>query len=312
MHPRSRLTKRQSRSFARQQRDRLAWKIGLIVVALLSWLFVFSRLSWLGVFSIANVEVYGADPDISVGIRTAAIDALQGSYLGLFSRSDTVIYPKRAVISAVTAASPRIEKVDVRRAGLHGIAITVTEKTPAAIICSELPDFSSETASAGDEPATAHSGCYFADDSGLIFREAPAFSGQVYRRYFEPSLADSASSTSIVGSYATSSETFSALQAFYTGLHQNGIEARGILMKDGGEYELYAVNPSPRGASSSSESTDIAVIYFNQSRPLDDELSNLVSFWAKEENGARAKGGAVRFDSIDVRYGSNVFYRLEK
>jgi len=314
MNPRSRLSKSQSKSFVRQQRDRTVWKIGLVFVVILAWLFVFSRLSWLGAFAISNVEVYGADPDITGQLRDAALSELDGSYLSLFARSDTAIYPRTAITRAVMAASMRIDTVDVHRAGFHGLAITVTEKAPAAIVCAGLPDFSSDPsgAAASTTASADDAGCYYADDSGLIFQSAPTFSDQVYRRYYEPDLADTASSSGLVGTYATSTQEFSALQAFFAGAHGAGIHALGILMKDSGEYELYAENPSFAKASGTDTRSDIAVIYFNDAGSLPTELSDLISFWDKESSQARASGTDMHFDSIDVRYGSNVFYRLEK
>jgi hypothetical protein len=311
---RSRLSKRQSMSFVRRQRDRTTWKVGLVFVVILAWLFVFSRLSGLGMFSISHVEVYGADPDITAQLRNAALSELYGSYFRLFARSDTFIYPRRDIAETVKAASVRVDTVDVRRAGLHGLAITVTEKVPVAIVCAGLPDFSADPSggSASTTPVADDSGCYYADDSGFIFAKAPSFSSQIYRRYYEPDLADMASSSGPIGAYATSTEEFTALQSFFTGVHDNGIHALGILLKDGGEYELYAENPSAAALSAADAHSNIAVIYFNDAGSLATELSSLVSFWAKEASKARASGTSLHFDSIDVRYGSNVFYRLQK
>lgn len=314
MNSRTRLSNRQSKSFVRQQRDRTIWKIGLFIVVILAWLFVLSRISWLGAFAISNVEVYGADPDITPALRTAALSQLQGSYMSLFARSDSLIYPRGAIVQAIKAASDRVNSVDVRRAGFHGLAITVTEKAPAAIVCAGLPDFSSDPSgdAASSTATTDDTGCYYADNSGLIFEAAPSFSNQVYRRYYEPNQADTASSSGPIGAYATSTQEFAALQTFFVGAHDAGIHTLGILVKDGGEYELYAENPAALSSTGADDHTDIVVIYFNDAGSLQTELSNLISFWSKQFSDARANGTAPHFDSIDVRYGSNVFYRLQK
>ena len=312
MNLRTRLSKSQSRSFARTRRDRRFWAAGLVVVVLLAWVFVFSRLSGLNAFEITNVQIFGADPDIVSALRTAALSELNGSYFALFDRANAALYPKSAIAAAIMSASARVDEVDIHHAGIHGLSITVNERTPAAVVvCAELPDFSSDPDTDGN--------CYLADSTGIIFEAVSSSSPELADRYYEPSLADSdptgQASPDIIGSYATSTQEFSALQSFVDGVRASRISTFGVLMKDSGEYELYAENPSgaPADASvatSTGEAPDIAVIYFNDSSPFPTELSDLTAFWDKEMSQDSAS--QPRFESIDLRYGPNVFYRLEK
>lgn len=311
MNPRTRLSKSQSKSFVRRRRDRLVWQVGLALVVILAWIFVLSRLSWLGAFTITNVQVYGADPEITGQLRGVALDQLNGSYFGLFARADSAIYPEKDIAAAIKNKATRVLNVDIHRTGIHGLSITVDERVPTAVICAELPDFSSGTAN--------DSNCYYADVNGLIFEEAPTTTPQISERYYEPDLANDdaadGSSTNIIGSYATSTQEFSALQSFFDKVQAAGIPTFGILMKDAGEYELYALNPGSTNQStttSTGTAPDIAVIYFNDLSTFESELSDLTSFWNKEITDGRATGKLPRFESIDVRYGSSVFYRLEK
>ncbi len=302
MNLRTRLSRSQSKSFARTRRERRIWASGLIVVVLLAWVFVMSRISWLGVFIIENVQVYGADPDIVPALRDAALSQLDGSYIGLFSRANDLLYPKQDIAAAVRAASPRIQDVDVRRAGGHGLAINVTERLPAAIVCAELPDLSDDIAGDPD--------CYLADETGLIFQSAPTSSPQTYRRYFEPDLA------SPLGSYATSTAKFTELQSFFDSVHDAGIVPLGLLLKDGGEYELYIANPAPLASAAHATSTDarpdIAVIYFNDVSSTTQELSNLLAFWKKKLQEGQSKGVLPRFEYIKLQFAPDVIYVQQK
>lgn len=305
MHLRTRLSKSQSKSFARTRRERRIWAAGLIVVVLLAWIFVLSRLSYLNAFSINNVQVYGADPDIVATLRSAALSELDGSYLKLFARADAALYPKTAIAAAIMAASPRINSVDIHHAGIHGLSVTVNERTPAAIVCNELPDFTSDPES--------DSNCYFADSRGLIFESASTSASELPDRYYEPDLS------APLGSYATSTAEFEGLQSFMRQAHEAGLEPMGMLFKDNGEYEFYVMNPSAISSSAghagevaTGTAPDIAVIYLNDAAGLPTELSDLTAFWNKEMSDGRAAGNLPRFESIDLRYGSNVFYRLEK
>ncbi len=286
----------QSRSFTRKRHARLYWILALAAVSVISWVCALSFLTRLNVFAITQVQVFGADADITPALQLAAQRVLAGDYLGLFSRSSTLVYPKSAIAGAVKAASPRVLSANVSRDGLHGLIVTVSEKIPTAVVCAALPDFS-DNAVVFDQS----SGCYFADASGLLFEAAPAFSSSpdkssvtvssvpAYPVYYVPDLAIAGSSDAPVGSYATSTVEFSALQSFYEGAAAVGIPVEAILIKEGGEYELYA---------------STTVIYFNDVQPLSDELSDLTAFWSN------MKGAS--FDYIDLRYGSNVFYKALK
>jgi len=97
-----------------------------------------------------------------------------------------------------------------------------------------------------------------------------------------------------IGSYATSTAEFAALHSFYDGARTLGISPDGLLIKEGGEYELYA---------------STTVIYFNDAGSVSGELNNLAAFWTNMTATARTKGKQVSFDYIDLRYGNNVVYK---
>jgi hypothetical protein len=258
-------------------------------------------------FHINSVQIFGADQDITQSLNEVAEHTLTGSYLWMFSRQSTLVYPKGALISAISTASPRIQEVAVRRDGWNTLIVTVTQKVPEAVVCVTLPDWNGDTLN-----TESSEGCYFADQTGYIFKEAPAFSGHVYNRYYAPDTLDtSSSSTDAVGHIATSTEEFARLQHVYAIIRSAGIDLQAILIKQGGEYELYV---GQKGATTStSNQSDTFVIYANTLRPLETQVSNLISFWNKMNTDSTLKKAvAQRFEYIDIRYGSNVFYRLIK
>jgi len=277
----------QSKHFSDRRKERTALAVGLILVSLSTWLYSFSKLSHVPFLSIQHVQIVGADPEIIGSLQAAAEDSLQGDFFHMFSRANALTYSENAVKANVRAASPRVESVSIEKAGLNGLAVTVHEKTPAALVCPNLPDLT-------DPKDQSLDGCYFADESGFIFEPASAISitGNAYDMIYAPGISDA--SSTVIGSFATSTPKFRELRSFMKGARDAGLATDGLLIKDGGEYELYTENPS------SSESNDVVVVYFNDSRKLSDELANLLAFW---------KSMPASFDYIDVRYGSNVFYK---
>jgi hypothetical protein len=211
--------------------------------------------------------------------------------MGIFSRDSTLIYPKADIITHIKSASARVLNVAISRDGMHSLVITVSQKVPSAMVCQTLPDFD------GDRFVFDQvSGCYLADASGFIFEKAPPANvssasssdesvAPAYPVYYIP---DSASLSDPVGTYATSTGEFKALQSFIASTEFVGIPAQAVLINDNGEYELYA---------------STTVIYFNDKSGIPAESANLVAFLNN------TKG---RFDYIDLRYGNNVVYKLVK
>ncbi len=299
MHPRH-LKSRQSKSFRVRRRIRAITASGLFVVLLGLIIFAFSYLSSLPALSIINVVISGTDKGQSEIIHSAVIEALQGKYFGILARSSAFIYPKATIKTEIKKSFLDVEDVTIERDGLKTLTVSVSEKTPSALICNTLPDFNGNELSLEDPGS-----CYFVDSDGLIFKKSPSFSGSPYNRYYTPDLA----STSLIGLYATSTSKFSALQKFYNSAKNNGISVEAILINNSNEYELYAKNPIISKASVNANSgASTVVIYFNDSSSLEDQLSNLISFWVNMVNTAETKNKSLEFDYIDVRYGANVFY----
>ncbi|MFA6554130.1 MAG: hypothetical protein WCS89_01335 [Candidatus Paceibacterota bacterium] len=284
MRPHSRLTSYQSKKFIERKNARVTIEIALSIFCIALWLYCFSGLSYLNVFTIKDIRVNSANINISVPLQALAKDSLQGSYMGLFSKSNIFIYPHNKVVSSIEKVLPSVKSLTISRDGFQGLKIDVIEKNPSAIVCAGLPDFSDETFYLNETDD-----CYLADWSGYIFDKVSS-SSLVYNRYFIPALSEIAtSSDSVIGLYATSSLKFSLLQDFYNGARNAGIKVLAILVKDNGEYEMYAND---------------TVVYFNGFRPLKDQLSNLISFWNR-----MVVTKNINMEYIDIRYGSNVFYR---
>jgi hypothetical protein len=296
---RPRYSSRQSKTFAAKQRTRLVmrWSIGVVSVVLAVMLV--SAVSSMSFLTITNVQVAGIDQYEVAAIHQATMNALSGSYLGLFSRSNSYVYPRASIRDTVSAEYPEAQSVEVARADRHTLIVSIHEKDPAAVVCATLPDFDGDHVSVTDSGA-----CYFTDDVGILFKRAPSFSGAVYKRYYIPDLAlnNDATSSALIGSLATSTKEFRIIQGVYDALQHADMTVDAMLMKSGGEYEVYVRNP---GVSSST-----AVIYFNTIAPVDEQIANLISFWNHTIEVARAKKEQIEFDYIDVRYSPNVYHRF--
>jgi hypothetical protein len=280
---------RQSQSFSERRRRRRI--VGTVsgAVAVVAWGFVLSRLSFMNGLMIETVDVYAA-PDLQPAIQAAALQAVQGTYGHLFSRTNTLIYPKADVIAAVSSTSPRIESVKVSREGLHGLSISISEKAPAAVICAGLPDVDVDPSVIGDD-------CYLADSDAYMYRAAKGEPDAASRmRFYIPSIDDDAA----LGHQATSTAAFRRLSELVRSLETAGISVHSMLIDDDGSYEIYADNP---GGSS------LVVIQMNERAGLDIERDNLVAFWNRMIADAHATGTKPAWSEIRLQFPPNVYSR---
>ena len=290
MTPR-RTTSRQSTPFLRRRRNKQITLVSVVVVGVAVCVFAAAWVTRWDSLTITKVEVYGAPAELAPQIQTQATDLLAGAYLGLFSRSNVLLYPKDSIIAHLSGFSSNVQGADVHIQDRHTLVVSVTEKAPAAVACSGLPDFD------GEELAQTPTGtCYFVDREGLVFATAPSFSGGVYRRYYsDDNIA--------VGDHFIP-DMFDTLQSFYEAVRAADIDAQAILIKADHEYELYVRDARDPDAPHTT------IVYFNTTRSITEQRDNFVAFWSHMIKEDRTKKDLTFFDSIDIRFGSNVFYRI--
>jgi len=281
----SRLTSHQSKKFVAHKKTIVFAIWVLFVLNIFLLIFCVSKITYLDFITIKNISVYGTRDNITTDIQNNISSVLGSSYFGIFSKANSFLYPKSTLLASVQNIAPQIESITINRNSLQVLEINVIEKIPTAKICATLPDLSINNTTIDQV-----SDCYFADRLGLIFDTANALASSSINLYFIPSLSElSATSQSILEKYATSTNEFVLLQNFYDGTKKAGLSPKFILVKDNGEYEMYAND---------------TVIYFNDKRLIVEQLQNLITFW-----NHRKSVGNINYEYIDIRYGSNIFYR---
>lgn len=285
----SRLRYHQSKKFVANRKTKiyLVWFLSVLNVFLI--IFCLSKITYLDFVTIKDISVYGTRESLVKEIKDKVSNIIDESYFGIFSKSNSLIYPKSTLLASIQDLVPQIKSLTISRDGLQGIKINIVEKTPKAEICPDLPDFSLD-----DSSFAQVSNCYFADWSGQIFDHASTSTDSLLNLYFIPSLGDisTSSADSIITKYATSTDEFILLQNFYDGTKKAGLDPKFILIKDDGEYEMYAND---------------TVIYFNNKRSLVEQLDNLIEFWNHNKQSTSSK--KMDYEYINIKYGSNIFYR---
>lgn len=178
---------------------------------------------------IDSVSVEGTRIIEAQEVEGIVSDMLRGSYVFLFPKNNSLIYPQKAIINTLLDSFPRIESVSVKRIDLRQLVVHVVEREGVYLWCgSEFP-----------EPEGSH--CYFMDTTGYVFSEAPYFSGNVYLRWYNGSNI----TESIIGDFGVSSINVSRVSLFVQQLKQIGVDIHTVsFLENETIAELYIDTPS--------------------------------------------------------------------
>jgi len=226
---------------------------------------------------ISSIEVKGNEVTKSEDIQKIIADDLSGSYLWVFPKSNSLIYPKQKIIGDLLEKEPRLSSVTITKPSMTSMKVAVTERSAVAEYCKDVSD-----------PSTPEN-CYFIDDTGYIFAPAPAFSGNVYLTY-----ATEEPYENPIGHTLLTPETFSAAGAFTKSLGDIGIYPRVFLITND-EYHLLLSNG--------------AEILWNKSEDLSLVRTNLASFLA-DKSVKSDPAFLSRVAYIDMRFGNKMFYKF--
>jgi cell division septal protein FtsQ len=251
------------------------------------WFFIRMGLLVASVFAVGSGMVYGLNRD-EVRIDTIVIEEdsaslvkeleefieekISGRYFYLVPRSNIFLYPKEAIKADALSAFKRIKTIDIELLDLNTVEVEVALRKPHALWCG--------TSVSG----TASESCHFLDDTGLVFAQAPTFTGgDVYFRYYGV-LQDE----TVIGARFLSPDVFRNIDLLIQALEEAGVKTRqlAVLRED---YELYL----PEGAK----------VIFTHDQDLSLILGNLLTV---------VRSGQIEFeglDYIDLRFGNKVYYR---
>ncbi len=101
---------------------------------------------------------------------------LDGNYLFLFPKRNSLIYPRVQIYNKLILSFPRIENLFIYTEKLKTLKLEIEERAGHCLYCgAEVPETKEEV---GEN-------CYFVDQEGYIFDKAPYFSGDIYFKYYK-------------------------------------------------------------------------------------------------------------------------------
>lgn len=225
---------------------------------------------------IKTIVIEGGDLVDEEALVALMRERISGKYLFLFPRDNSFIYSRQTLKAAALESFKRLETVEVNTQGFQTVVISVSERSPDALWCGENRPWGEITMS-----------CYFMDAQGYIYTEAPAFTGDVYVRFFGPLISGNP-----VGQSYLPASRFHEFKAFFERLKEKGVPVAEFALVGDEEYELYL--------------EDGTRILFDDDQSLLRIFDNLLSTLSSEELSGRER---LNLEYIDLRFGNKVYFK---
>jgi hypothetical protein len=269
----------------KRRRKAIQKKVLLSMLGLLAILFLSVYLSRLDSLNINEVRIEGNKVTDTEKLQTAVMEKISEKYIGIFPKTNIFYYPQSAIRETLQNEFKRIQEVNLAIKENKILEISLTERTGKYIWCGDAPNIEKEK-------------CYFSDESGFIFDEAPYFSGEVYFKLY--GLSD-LSAENPLGEYYLESG-FIQLMAFKDALIDFGIKPVALYHNPEGDLEFFLT----RGSSSSSKPR----IILKADTDFQNAAENLKAALDTEPLYSKFKEKYSTLEYIDLRFGNKVYYKF--
>jgi hypothetical protein len=261
----------------------LLYLLGLTVIFVL--LIYLSRLNSL---NISKVEILGNRMLETEAVKKTVADQVAGYYFRFFPKTNIFFYPQDAIKNELQNKFKRLNDINLSIKDNNVLEVFLTERTAKYLWCG--PDLGAELlnklrSSAATEP------CYFMDENGYIFDEAPYFSGTVYFKFFGAPSAES----------YFFKQDFKQLTAFKDVLLDLGLKPMALYVTNDGDVEIFL------SKGSSSLFTTEPKIIFKLGTDFQNVIENLETALNTEPLKSKFKNKYSSLEYIDLRFGNKVY-----
>lgn len=238
--------------------------------------------------TINTVTVSGTRIINEEDVRDFVEASMSGKYLYLFNKHNAFIYPHDNIYNGLLNKFTRIEKLSLNIKNVTNLDIYIKERSGAYMWCGEkIPDNEKDL---GDN-------CYFVNDDGYIFDNAPYVSGNLYFKYYLP-LGDI---NKILGSQMLDPKLFQDFVRLNDTLKDSGLNP--IILTSGDDYwYIYLEHKIDKTKP---------YIIFKKDMDLDKVGEDIRTAMSKKEFKDEIYGKYDTLLYIDMRFKNKVFYKFQ-
>ena len=275
------------------KRNRRAKRLRLMILSTILFIAIVIGLSYFSSspkITIDKIDITGNRIIDGSKLESSIKEKLAGKYLGLFFRSNFLIYPQSKIYKSLIKEFPRIEKLSVVRKGFNTIKIEITERAGSYLYCGLTIPTNKEDI--GEN-------CYFINNDGYIFDKAPYFSGDIYFKYYTKIIGDSSNP---LRSQVFEPDRFHELARFIDGVTELGFKPVHLVLSSDKIYSLYlkSVNNKPNPK-----------IIFKQENDLTTILDNFSTAMGEKEFANEINSKYDTLSYIDLRFKNKVLYKFQ-
>ncbi|MDO8572653.1 MAG: hypothetical protein Q7S11_02665 [bacterium] len=282
-----------SKKRIKQKRKIALWKFFIIflviALSLSGFIWGLSRPS----LRITAIEVTGNNVLDTDEIVSLVRKEISGKYFYLFPKDSIILYPRERIKSDLLNFYKRILSLSVNAEGLTALSITINERKPYSLWCgSTLPETRAQ-----ENPQ-----CYFTDETGFIFAEAPHFGDNVYIEFYGPLFAEHMATSSLsvepVGSVYLSALEFKTIDLFRDLLSRTGLHTTKIASLDAGDV-AFIIREGGK-------------ILLNKKQDPMKILSDLEAAFRTELGDPGDPLIRKQIEYIDARFANKIFFKKKK
>lgn len=284
-----------------RRRKKLSWKPWLwggffiLLLAGAVYLFVFSP-----VFKIEEIKISGNNLISTEQIQAVAENVLEQKILKIIPRDTVLVLVDNKIGQEIFNNFPEIASVEVKMAQIDELDILVSERKTAAIVCqiiavlvpSPTPSPPSMTPSVSPLPTQAQEKlpeseeCFFVDEGGVAYREAPKISGTILPTFYRQNM-ELRRRTEVI-----QPSTIQFAAQLKKELRESNVDLTGFVLEDEISQELKAFTGEGW------------LIYFDMNRSAFTQAKVLEALLKEEIKDKRAT-----LQYVDLRVANRVYYK---
>lgn len=240
--------------------------------------------------NINNVIVSGNKVVDSASIEKVVKNNLNGHYLGILPKTNFIIYPKNKIKIDLQNDFKRIKDITLNNENIKNLEININEYEGKYLYCGNvIPELNSKDTQK----------CYFMDNNGYIFDEAPYFSGEIYFKFY--GLVNSITENPSGNYY--NNEIFAKLIEFKTLIEKMDLKPTYIWLNN--QDEIY-VSLSKNGKMEINP-----IIILKKDSNLEKMAENLKAAVITEPLKTKLEKNYDDLKYIDLKFGNKVYYKFE-
>ena len=279
----------------KRRRRAILNKIFLSVFGLGAIFFLFTYISRLPNLNIVEIQIEGNKTVDTEILKTTIERELAGKYLWLFPKTNILFYPQNAIKNELRDKFTRLSNIDLSIKNNKILFVSLTEREAKYTWCGTGVS-SVEILQGSPTPEIPKEKCYFLDENGYIFDEAPYFSGEVYFKFY-------GTTGQPLGSYFLK-DKFKQLTSFKDILVNIELKPVSLYATKDGDIEIFL----SRGSSA----TTLPKIIFKIDADFQNVAENLEAALTTEPLKSQLKNKYSSLEYIDLRFGNKVYTKFSK